>query len=271
MTRIAWLTDIHLDHLTDEQICRFGRSVESLSPDMCLITGDVSTARDLERDLSTFQSAIGGIPMRAVAGNHDCYGASIADTRYALAGYRWWLQCLAPIDLGNQTCLVGVDGWGDGRAGCYERSRVVMSDSSMIEEFRGRTRVEVGRILRHLGEESAELAGAKFRRAVELGYRHILFATHVPPFASCSLYDGKPSGPEHAAFFVNVALGQELLAISEEHRDVSITVLAGHTHHRADVQVATNLRVYVGHAEYGAPGIAGIVDVGPNGVEVEPQ
>ena len=96
-------------------------------------------------------------------------------------------------------------------------------------------------------------------KAYNKGYKNIIALTHVPPFLQSSLYNNKPSNDTWAPFFTNKDLGDNLLKFAYEHKDCKITVLCGHTHHRALYQPLNNLVVKTGDAEYHHPKIEEIL------------
>src|SRR3954453_12490824 len=64
-----------------------------------------------------------------------------------------WLPLSGVIPLTEEACLVGHDGWGDGRYGDYWESRIELNDWEFIEEFqplRKKSRLEK---LRAMGDE----------------------------------------------------------------------------------------------------------------------
>ncbi len=76
MTRIAWMTDLHLDFVEDtHQIERFCENIVTLNPDAVLIGGDIAIAVTLEESLLTLAKYLRR-PIYFVLGNHDFYKSS---------------------------------------------------------------------------------------------------------------------------------------------------------------------------------------------------
>jgi len=57
-----------------------------------------------------------------------------------------------------------------------------------------------------------------------------------------------------------VASGKAMAEIMDDHPRAELLVLCGHTHGAGAVQVAPNLRVLTGGAEYGAPAPQPLLD-----------
>ena len=56
-------------------------------------------------------------------------------------------------------------------------------------------------------------------------------------------------------------MGDVLLEAAQSHPKCQILVFCGHTHGGGEVQVAENLRVVTGPAEYGEPEVQEVVEV----------
>ena len=62
-------------------------------------------------------------------------------------------------------------------------------------------------------------------------------------------------------FFSGKAVGDVLLEAAQLHPKCQILVLCGHTHNGGKVQVAENLLVVTGAAEYGEPEVQQVIQV----------
>lgn len=276
MLRAAWLTDIHLNFVKAPGVMRFLDSVLSLSPDIVLIGGDIGEARDLFALLNKIE---GGLrrPIYFVLGNHDYYFGSIAHVRAGVAQicagsqYLRWLSNMGIVPLTSSTCLIGHDGWGDGRCGDYENSTVVVNDFLLIKELAvaippggtelPRTNTKKNReTIQKLGEDAANYIGEELGKAVKM-YRHVVLLTHVPPFREAAWHQGRISSDEYLPFFTCGAMGKVLLDIMGAHPDRRMTVLCGHTHGAGMVEMLPNLVCFTGDAEYGEPKVQRILEV----------
>ena len=77
--RLAWATDIHLDHATESARRRFCQSVNEQA-DALVVTGDIAESHILGTALSALAEQTGR-PVYFVLGNHDFYRGSVAATR----------------------------------------------------------------------------------------------------------------------------------------------------------------------------------------------
>lgn len=263
--RLAWLTDIHLDFLTREQIAALAGSVARLSPDAALVTGDISVAPALASHLAQLV-APWRFPCYFVAGNHDYYGAGVEPVRRGLRALQSvepklrWLPHCGVVRLTPRTALVGVDGWADGRLGDPEGTPVVLNDHLRIADLLQPTRADLLRAVRALGDaESATLR--RLLGEALAPCEHVLVATHVPPFAESSTHQGAVSGPDWLPWMTCHAVGEVLREMAAAHPERRITVLAGHTHDRCRVRIADNLEVRTGAAEYGAPCVEDVLEI----------
>ena len=78
--RAAWLTDIHLNFLSDARVDAFLSDVAGQQPDSVLIGGDIAESHNVCDYLGRIQAAIAS-PIYFVLGNHDFYYGSIRETR----------------------------------------------------------------------------------------------------------------------------------------------------------------------------------------------
>ena len=92
-----------------------------------------------------------------------------------------WLPDAGVVPLTETTCLVGHDGWGDGRLGDYHGSDVMLNDFGLIDEFGGFDEDAGERLakLHALGDEAA----AHFRAVLPdalARFRHVIVADPRP-------------------------------------------------------------------------------------------
>ncbi|QEH36583.1 Calcineurin-like phosphoesterase superfamily domain protein [Aquisphaera giovannonii] len=263
MKRLAWLTDIHLNFLRHAGLSAFFASLPEA--DAFAITGDIGEAHDVAEHLRAF-AELG--PAYFVLGNHDFYRGSIgsvrAEVRKLCRGVPnlAWMPDAGVVDLTESTCLVGHDGWGDGRLGDYQGSDVMLNDFALIGEFDGFHEDPAQRLakLHALGDEAA----AHFRSVLPEAlarFRHVVVLTHVPPFRDACWHEGKVSDDNWLPFFICKAAGDALLEAMAAAPDRQMTVLCGHTHGSGEAQILPNLRVLTGGAVYGKPCVQRVLEV----------
>jgi len=255
--RAIWITDIHLDFLTDEDADRFLTTIAGDAPDVLLVGGDISTATMIERHLKRMADLIDA-PICFVLGNHDFYHGSISDVRSEVgricerSSRLHWLNTAGVYRLTDTTGLVGHDGGGDARLGNADTSPVELSDFFLIDELRGKDRPELVDVLRRLGDEAAEYLRAVLPTALA-SYQKVIVLTHVPPFREATWYEGKISGDDWLPFFCCKAVGDVLTEYMSEYSDREAVVLCGHTHGEGEARILPNLRVVTGGARYRYP------------------
>jgi predicted MPP superfamily phosphohydrolase len=264
LIRLAWLSDIHLDHADQEAVTRLAKDIQDTCADAVLLGGDIATATALVSDLVGFHRDV-GMPIYLVLGNHDFYGGSIAKVRSEISTLCRrnpgivWLSESEPIALTARTWLIGHDGWGDGGYGAADTSEVVLNDFLYIDELRLSHRSERLAAIAGLGTEAA----AHLRRVagvVPPGASDLLVLTHVPPFAEAAWHDGQPSGPDWLPFFACKATGEVILEVASSRPACTVTVLCGHTHGAGTCRPASNVIVETAAATYGRPALQRVIE-----------
>jgi Icc protein len=265
MRRLAWVTDIHLNFLQEDEVSHFCKDVLAVAPDGLLVTGDISEAPSVEAHLAFVEREL-RIPVYSVLGNHDYYRGSIAGVREAMRKlgshhpHLTWMPNVTAVPLSEKTVLIGHDGWADGRFGDFIRSRVMLNDYLHIEELAYLPKATRLERLHALGDEAAAHFRSVLPEALER-FRNVIVATHVPPFEGACWHDGKLSDDEWLPHFSCRATGAVLLDAMTARKDRHMTVYCGHTHSAGVYEALPNLRVYTGHAKYGAPAVQRVIEV----------
>ncbi|MGL4463545.1 MAG: metallophosphoesterase family protein [Planctomycetia bacterium] len=264
---LAWLTDVHLNFLSPPAQKAFVEMLAETAADAFVVTGDVAEAHDVAVHLQAIAARVER-PVYFVLGNHDFYRGSIAGVREtvrtpcAANPNLHWLPDAGVVSLTDSTCLVGHDGWGDGRLGDYLGSDVLLNDFRLIEEFGGFQESADQRLakLHALGDEAADHLRSVLPDALAR-FRHVLVATHVPPFRESAWHEGKPSDDDWLPFFSCKAVGDVLAEAMAGAPDRRMTVYCGHTHGSGEARILPNLRVITGGARYGKPEVQRVVYV----------
>lgn len=258
MTRVAWLTDLHLNFVDHARLVALCDDVKSQAVDAVLIGGDIAEARDVIWHLRELDEHL-DLPIYFVLGNHDFYFGSIAGVRREMAAFVTAMHRLTylsiaeqPIQIAPGVGLVGHDSWADGRLGDYERSMVAMNDYRLIEELVDLGKEQRWAVLKQLGDEAA----AHIRRVLPVAlaeFPHVVLLTHVPPTRESCWYEGHTSDDEWAPHFTCKAVGDAILEIMRDHTDRQLTVLCGHTHSAGESRPLENVVIHTGKADYGHP------------------
>jgi len=258
MPALAWSTDIHLDHAAPESVAGYHRALGAVAGSVLLVTGDISTATRLTRDLEALAIAARR-PVFFVLGNHDHYGGGVSDVRdqvialEARGAPAHWMPPLGVVPLDDDIAMIGVDGWADGRFGDPLATPLVLNDDRLIAEIaRQSSRLAKLAVKRALADADAARLGTLLKRAAKAA-RTIVVATHVPPFVEALPTRGRLSDPRWYPLLTCGATGTVLREFATAHPGHDLLVLAGHTHAATDVRVLPNLRCVVGGARYGSP------------------
>jgi predicted phosphohydrolase len=261
MKRIAWLTDLHLNFLTAEELRAFLDLLADAHADGVLISGDIAESRDVASFLQQLADAAGAT-VCFVLGNHDFYYGSIRGVRRQMVELceqdprLVWLNTAGALELTPRVGLVGHDGWADARLGDYERSHVMMNDYVLIEEFAGVDKERRWPLLKAQADEAAHAIRQSLPQALQM-YERVVLVTHVPPFREACWHQGQISDDEWLPHFTSHAMGTTLLDIMRHYPRRELTVLCGHTHGLGEARLGKyeNIQVLTGGAEYGAPEI----------------
>jgi Icc protein len=265
--KLAWYTDIHVNFLRQPGVEAFFAMLAETECDAFLLSGDIGEAPNVAQLLNALDN-VARRPVYFVLGNHDFYRGSIAGVRKtvqqlcAVCPDLHWLPDAGVVPLTADACLVGHDGWGDGRLGDYFGSDVLLNDFGLIEEFGGFDEDPEERLakLHALGDESAAHFRAVLPDALSR-FRHVLVVTHVPPFRESCWHEGRLSDDAWLPFFTCKAVGDVLVEAMREHPDREMTVLCGHTHGAGEAEILPNLRVSTGGAVYGSPKVQRVLEV----------
>jgi len=231
MTRVVWLTDLHLNFLEARQTEEFLARVASQRPNAVLIGGDIAEAPSVAGHLEHIATRL-ACPIYFVLGNHDFYFGSIERVRRAVQelcarhAHLTYLTSAGAISLSARTGLCGDDGWADARLGDYERSLVMMNDYRLIEELAGVSKRDRWPMLKAMGDEAARHVEAVLAQALA-GHEEVFFLTHVPPLREACWYQGQISNDEWLPHFTCLAVGEAILRIMRDHPRHRLTVLCG--------------------------------------------
>lgn len=261
--RLAWLTDIHLDHADDDTIDALLAEVENEGVDGLVLTGDLSVAAKLPAHLSRIVEALDR-PAWFVLGNHDYWGTAVEPLREVmrripeLEPRLRWLPAAGPIQLSEKTALVGVDGWADARNGDVEGSPIRLRDYQHIADLVKDEFEDALDAVRALADADAAQLTALLEAAQPMAPT-LLVATHVPPFVEAARFKGQVTHPHWLPWVTCRAVGDALLSFADAHPETQLEVLCGHQHHPADEHLRPNLRVRCGEAHYRRPALGAVL------------
>ncbi|MCM2372479.1 metallophosphoesterase family protein [Aporhodopirellula aestuarii] len=266
---MAWITDPHFDHAKLETWREWADEVIGHHPTALVLTGDISEGDDVSYQLRCMAETFDR-PIYFVLGNHDFYGKSIGGTRRQIIDLArdvpqlHYLTDCGPVMLAKDAALIGDDGWGDATQGDYENTTVRSNDFELIDDFRTSSRDTWREILQREGRQSGERLSSKLA-SLPKSVRHVLIATHVPPFRESCWYEGKTTDENWAPFFVCGGVAEALRVAAEANPDRIHTVLCGHTHHDGDAEILPNLIVHTGYSRYGTLDIESLIELSGDG------
>lgn len=265
--KIAWITDPHLNFLEKPEREEFYSQIKELKVSGILMTGDIAESKDICSLLNEFSANLNQ-PIYFVLGNHDYYFSNVVDVRakiqYACSLNKNlnWLGLGDIVRLNESTVLVGHDGWADARYGDFDQSTVRINDSRLIGELYQAFLVSKSALkskMQKLADADAVFLAKTINEAIDTKIKNVIVATHVPPFPECCWHQNQPSDSNWLPFFSSKATGDALKSVAKKYDDVNFLTLCGHTHSEMVIQVADNLVVKTGKAEYYQPMIQEVI------------
>jgi predicted phosphohydrolase len=260
------LSDPHLNRTAATGGRRLLARLRQLNYDAAVVTGDISDAAGLSGHLRQIARACAPGPVFFVLGNHDFYGSGFAEVDAEMDALCRTVPNLhhldgrAVIPLGNEVGLIGHRGWADARAGYGSGTVIDSPDRHRIAEFRGMGRPAAFGLMRELGMESARRIRATLPLALSC-HRHVVIATHVPPYAASVRRDGRPCAATHMPHFVNLSAGLAINSITRAYPGRHVTVLAGHSHEANTTRILHNLTARVASPCTRRPGLLPILSI----------
>lgn len=254
-------SDLHLDHLSNEELREFLSRVSTICNDpdaVLLLTGDISQQSRLWEHVDLVAQASRGRVLY-VLGNHDLWGGSFADVNRRLRphglsnGHAVFMDLVDRVQIEQDLCVVGDTGWYDGRNGLQGNPRFIMNDWFFITEYRNNQSKSEHAFSAVIADARAAIIDKKLRDAVAAGNKRIVFLTHVPPWVETCRHMGRPSDDYALPWFSSRIIADTLDQVANEHPDVKFEILCGHTHDGYRWHRGVNMHVHVTGATYGAP------------------
>lgn len=265
--RLAWLTDIHLNFIADDERNLFYQDMVNDNYDAILISGDIAEAPSLTSILIEMATQINK-PIYFILGNHDYYRSQITEVREAVTlltkmqNQLFWLPASGMQALNKNTILLGQDGWADGRLGDYQNSRVSLNECRMITElFQAKIlgKSQLLQKMQQLADADAMQLHKELIQVMTEQPKMIIVLTHVPPFREACLHNGQVSDENWLPYFSSKVMGDILAEAAQQNPAIKFLVLCGHTHSEALYQPLDNLTIKVGKAEYYQPQVQEII------------
>jgi len=251
---MAWLSDIHWDRKGADDHLEHIETIQETDPDAVILSGDIGEAPSFCDFLDYLYVKL-NLPIYFVLGNHDFWHGSFEQVRAKacqISDDRTNLHYLSALDvvpLSSTACMIGDDGWGDGRAGDPHGAPDFPRDFSYIDDLVGLSRDNCFAKISALGDEAACHLRDKLLRAFT-SYHQVYLVTHVPPFPEASLDSYRVCHQHKLPFYCCAALGSMILSVMEDFPEHTLTVLCGHTHNECDLSVRDNLTIRVKEASY---------------------
>lgn len=257
MIKAAWITDPHVPFFNTPAPQSLLQGLKD-THQVILITGDIAEHRFVAECIELVRRA-SGLPVFYVRGNHDFYGVMTVRGAQEVDQDSGYLTNKGAIPLGENTYLVGQDGFYDTRNGNVARSCVLLSDMHAIGEFRYKHTKLLWDDIRRVADSEVNRAKTKLLDACKQGAERVVFLTHVPPFSGATWHEGQLSNADWLPWMSCQGMGNMLLTLAHQYPGTFFEVYCGHTHSPGTYQAADNLTVYTGKGEYGELHLSGTV------------
>lgn len=285
MNKLAWISDVHLNFLARDDLCRLKFYKTLTDYDAVVISGDIAEGGDVHLYLNEM-GRYTKKPIYYVCGNHDYYGKSFVAVERKLKNLEskypnlYYLAMTEAQKLSDGVYITGVDGWYDSNNGDYKNSQLQMTDFRLIKDYEPAVTKRIytmqiyweglRKIILRKAKKDRRMLSLKLTRLISLGeVGEIVIVLHVPPFVQNSLYGGKIASDDFLPFYTSKIMGSLLTKFAKKYNNIQFTVLCGHSHHGAYFSPLENLRVYTAGAKYSNPAIAGIVHINDGSVRID--
>ncbi len=208
---IMWVTD---PHLTQANQSGLFNAIKNKKHKAIFITGDISND-NLITSLKYLSTATPS-PIYFILGNSDTnYGHSTQDVRKKLKNL-----C---AEVSNLHYLHDDVTYLDPTPLCKEKVALIGFDGY----------ADSWEDITQLRENDLEKLTQNIETAIKKNCAKIVILSHVPPFQSDCLYQGKPTTPQFAPHYSSTQFADLLLQFANKYQHITFVVYAGHTHNES--------------------------------------
>ncbi|PIS01643.1 MAG: hypothetical protein COT84_00960 [Chlamydiae bacterium CG10_big_fil_rev_8_21_14_0_10_35_9] len=247
---MLWLTDVHIDYKKDTSVNDFFERIQTQDEGGICITGDIAENRGAIEFIQKLSSKV-RCPIYFVLGNHDFYGSeifSLQEELFELFKENTSVYYLAKenvLSVSPDTAVIGVDNWYDLKGGDYFTSDIKLKDFKMIDNFKSLSKQDLYDFMGEHSQKIIKQVEEKLDLAFQ-GHTHAILLTHVPCFREACLHNNQIADDKWAPFFTHRQLADFIVTYMSERVDKSLTILSGHTHHKAEYSPLQNVVIKVG-------------------------
>lgn len=264
MEKYLWLTDIHLNFLSDIGIIEFCNYLRARKPAGIIITGDISTGNKVIEHLVELEIEL-RVPIYFVLGNHDLWHTTLAQVEQDIANLNKenliYLSKSPVISLSDTTALIGVNGFCDARFNIPKYNFVFWMDWFFIQDFKKcNSAADKLALMRDWAYQGAEWIAKQLQEALKT-HSNVILATHFPLYPETNLWLGEWYQEMWSTYNSSKIMYETVKNIMIDYPNSSLTVCAGHVHLPREVKLADNILMKVGGSQLGFPKIHEILEV----------
>lgn len=261
----AWCSDIHMNFLHPKLMRKFLAKVRKIDVPL-IISGDITSGHVLTRHLGLLANAC-KTTVYFVTGNHDYYHSSFSRVDEVITQATHdhpnlvYLPHSGLVKLNDDTCILGPEGWYDGRSTSGLGSTYFgMSDFLYIEEFREVNRQpnperKITNVMQTRADAALFDLKLNLSKAEDAGFKNIILVSHPVPFLRMTSPDSDLS-----PFYVWHDAGQYVGQFLCDKPNMKLLWLAGHTHEESEYSPLHNMTCLSQHCVYSLPKIDRIVN-----------
>ena len=253
-SKCFWITDPHLNFLTQSQIIEFFLKIQSYQPNGIFLTGDISTGNKIISHLKLMANII-SCPIYFVLGNHDFYHSDYSAIQNDIVRLTKdnknlkYLSVQQSISLTKDVAIIGHDGWYDAGWRNPLLPIVFLADWYFISDFRfcenNAARLS---LMKYKSEVAARCLEKSLTKALEENHSTVYLLTHFPPWPEKNDKYGGIFEKFWMPYNSCKVVADMISAVMMNHPNQQLIILAGHTHPKqsSSIKIAQNITCQVG-------------------------
>lgn len=246
--KLYWLTDLHLNILSKKEFKNFVHSMNDISCDAFLFTGDISNGLFLLKHLEFIKNNVHK-PIYIVYGNHCLYWRGFEELTKIKADKNFYpLDSLPAQKLNQNTILTGVTGWYDAKWRKPITPIIYIVDWIAIKDLRMFSNLkDLLQLFETIATYYKNSLDLKLLQVINNNnYNNYIILTHFPPMHNKKSFLNKISEWFWKPYNSSKILYDYLYNLAIQYPEKNFLILSGHTHQPAKYEILPNLTIKVG-------------------------
>jgi predicted phosphohydrolase len=253
--RIGVCSDIFLDSYEEKTVSKFFTELENNQAEFLIICGNFSYSQNTKRIIDLISKKIKQTYF--VMGNSDYWGSSFEEHQKNVIEYTQtkknitYLQNSEAIEINENTCIVGVDGWADLHQGKMVSSFSILNEWQNIGDFSNNKFFSVAR---DKSFQDSSILQNKLKN-IDEKYTNIIVVTHYPPWSE--LINESELNLLLTPFYTNKSIKN---IIEDIPKGKNVHVFCGHTHEEKSMEFG-NIKAHCCKASFRKPILSKIFEI----------